>query len=349
MNSSSSAHATRAALQSVWPHIIFGISELIGDYCGNPILWFFGGSTTEGTVRETNTVIRHPLLYPSSSPSSSSSSSSPTTSLPTARNLSAAVSIGDLCYVIGGLIESGSLNIMECYNTKTNQWSTFAPMLAPRCAFSAGVINGLIYVIGGNYNDEPVTAEVYDPSTNEWKFIPSPPYPPNTTGETCGVTALVHNNYLFAIGGFLTSKCHRYDPSSSGGWEQLPDMSHPPLGDDSGTVGRYQHVNVSIGDFIYTMGGYFTAGDQSKYYKRVEQYNTITKQWSEAKWKIHERVYDVAAHSYNGVVYIAGGDRPSHSSKPITPSTGQEGNDVEWIPLFHDKQSLFDCASCITE
>ena len=52
----------------------------------------------------------------------------------------------------------------------TNVWTTRAPMPTPRTAFAAGVVNGVIYAVGGTKDGNTVltTVQAYNPATNTW-------------------------------------------------------------------------------------------------------------------------------------------------------------------------------------
>jgi hypothetical protein len=54
-------------------------------------------------------------------------------------------------------------------------WSTIAPMINTRLYFSSQVLmDGRVYVAGGEYGTGYAAAEMYDPSTDTWTLIPTP-------------------------------------------------------------------------------------------------------------------------------------------------------------------------------
>jgi len=83
-------------------------------------------------------------------------------------------------YVIGGTVGScfpsgwaSNVSMNEVYDIATDTWSTRAPMPTARSAVGAAVIDGRIYVIGGEgWVDESGGVfrnnEAYDPSSNSW-------------------------------------------------------------------------------------------------------------------------------------------------------------------------------------
>jgi N-acetylneuraminic acid mutarotase len=82
--------------------------------------------------------------------------------------------------VVGGTVGScfpsgwaSNVSINEVYDIETDTWSTRAPMPIARSGIGAAVIDGMIYVIGGEgWVDELGgvlrTTEAYDPKSNSW-------------------------------------------------------------------------------------------------------------------------------------------------------------------------------------
>ena len=54
--------------------------------------------------------------------------------------------------------------VNEVYNTQTDTWETKTAMPTARVGAAASVIDGKIYVVGGDSN----VTEVYDPKTDTW-------------------------------------------------------------------------------------------------------------------------------------------------------------------------------------
>lgn len=85
--------------------------------------------------------------------------------------------INGIIYVAGGT-EQGyaaphavpdALDTLEAYDPLTNKWTAKAHMTTARSFSAAGVINGILYVVGGAYKDTASHAvEAYDPVTNAW-------------------------------------------------------------------------------------------------------------------------------------------------------------------------------------
>ena len=96
--------------------------------------------------------------------------------------------------VIGGI---GGDNVNEAYDPATNTWTTKAPMPTPRYDVTAGVVSGIIYVIGGTDSGNVLsTVEAYDPARNIW--IGKAPMPTARGSHTSTVV----NGIIYTIGGF---------------------------------------------------------------------------------------------------------------------------------------------------
>ncbi|MDO8412434.1 MAG: kelch repeat-containing protein, partial [Gallionellaceae bacterium] len=105
-------------------------------------------------------------------------------------------------YAVGGynynVSGSGSLATMEAYDPVTNTWTPKASMLTPREGLAVGVVNGILYAVGGyDYfsNTMFATVEAYDPVTDTWTPKASMPTP--RAAFAVGVV----NGTLYAVGG----------------------------------------------------------------------------------------------------------------------------------------------------
>lgn len=104
-------------------------------------------------------------------------------------------------YVAGGNTASGPGNgdvaILQVYDPTSNTWSTAAPMPGGvRQLMGSGVVNGLLYVIGGrNYPNVLAYVEVYNPVTDTWGTKAAMPT------ARFGVATGVVNGALYVIGG----------------------------------------------------------------------------------------------------------------------------------------------------
>lgn len=98
----------------------------------------------------------------------------------------------------------------------------------------------------GGFNGQEVmnSAEVYDPLTNQWSFIPQ------MLSARSGVSLVAFQNTLYALGGFngftrLTTG-EKFKPGRSTTWDEIAEMSTP----------RSNFATVILDDYIYVIGGF---------------------------------------------------------------------------------------------
>src|SRR5881396_1113150 len=104
-------------------------------------------------------------------------------------------------------------------------WTTRAPMPTARSWAGAGVINDILYVVGGSYNGNGLsTVEAYDWTSNTWTA--KAPMPTPRQELAVGVV----NGILYAIGGSYSrqvlSTVEAYDPVSNT-WTAKAPMPTP--------------------------------------------------------------------------------------------------------------------------
>lgn len=125
-------------------------------------------------------------------------------SMPTARcHLAVVADNNGLLYSIGGTDTTGSASYtnVEVYNPVTDTWTTKAPMPTGRRTFDAGMVNGIIYAVGGtNFNNGTTnnaltTVEAFDPATDTWTTKAS--LPAGRNALSLGAV----NGILYAVGG----------------------------------------------------------------------------------------------------------------------------------------------------
>jgi len=141
--------------------------------------------------------------------------------MPSPRNHAAIGAVNGKIYVIGGRVGAAfialatDVSVVEEYDPATDKWS--APrtrMPTARSALGAGVINGRIYVAGGEFQDSHMMAtfrsvEAYDPASNSWSILPSMPV------SRHGLAAGVIGNRLILVGGDVQSAGSGVEVSTS--------------------------------------------------------------------------------------------------------------------------------------
>ena len=193
----------------------------------------------------------------------------------------------------------------------TGEWMRKADMPTARSDFSTCVVDGKIFVIGGNlqlemdeYGDRSLsTVEMYDPETDTWEGKANMPT------VRSDVSVSVVDGKIYAIGGSKQTKVQvprgytydteelptveMYDPTTDT-WTQKADMSTP----------RKTKTCVVDGK-IYAIGGWSTANEQPQL-EIVEIYDPATDTWAKAQSMNHARC-SAAISVVNGEIYAMGG------------------------------------------
>ena len=171
------------------------------------------------------------------------------TEVPTPRGNPVLGVVDGVIYVIGSKNGPGSEwgdrgNIVEAYDLSTDTWARKADMPTSRWNHTGCVVNGKIYVIGGNTNSGALsTVEQYDPVTDTWTRKT-----PMRTTRTL-LTSGVVGGKIYAIGGWQgnvdLSSVEVYDPTTDT-WTKAIDIPSPTEG-----------LSASVVDgVIYVMGGW---------------------------------------------------------------------------------------------
>ena len=104
--------------------------------------------------------------------------------LPTELTQAGGAAFGGKFYVFGGYTGPSVYNqqitgSVQIYDPVLNTWSTGTPMPTPRAVMVVGVINGKIYIAGGNNSSGNTDSSVvvYDPITDSWSAAADEPTP----------------------------------------------------------------------------------------------------------------------------------------------------------------------------
>ena len=136
-------------------------------------------------------------------------------SMPTSRASFAIAVYNNKIYCIGGTTgtQSGQYmasSVNEVYDPVTDTWETKAAMPTPRVGVTASVVDGKIYLIGGDSN----VNEVYDPATDSWTNKASIPVKPSLR-LIWSCTSAVLDGKIHVFGAFPFSSSHQvYDPKT---------------------------------------------------------------------------------------------------------------------------------------
>jgi N-acetylneuraminic acid mutarotase len=221
-------------------------------------------------------------------------------SMPTARSGLAVGVVNGILYAVGGNDTCCTLNrrisTLEAYDPSTNTWTTKAPMPTSRMDLAVGVVNGILYAVGGlGTGSYLVTIESYDPSTNTWTTKAS------MSTERYGLSIGVINGILYAVGGdagtyWGLGTVEAYDPSTNS-WTTKASMPTSRLGL---AVGMVNGILYAVGGVKNNPGGGLS------YLANVEAFNPSTNTWTTVVSMPTARSY-LAAGVVNGVLYAVGG------------------------------------------
>jgi N-acetylneuraminic acid mutarotase len=154
-------------------------------------------------------------------------------------------------YIIGGFPKCGesAYGTVDAYDPATNEWTENVTELSfPRYKLTASVVNGKIYVIGGQSGRNPQESviysrvDVYDPSKNSWTTAADMP----TARRDLRSEVIDGKIYVFGgrqYGEGLTTT-EMYDPETET-WCTRADMN----------IGRYYHASSVVNGKIYTVSG----------------------------------------------------------------------------------------------
>lgn len=180
-------------------------------------------------------------------------------SLPFAMAAGNAQIVNGVLHYFGG-IESSSRDIdysnhyeipLANLNSGTGQWTIAAPMPTPRDHFTSAVVNGKIYLMGGEIghdelHEQQSETDVYDPTTDTWTRLADMPMP--KSHDESG-TFVVDGKIVLAGGQVddfqSTNNISEYDPAANQ-WYILPPLPNTL----AGTIAQ------KIGSKFYVVSGY---------------------------------------------------------------------------------------------
>jgi len=165
---------------------------------GNTI-YFAGGNFGDGYGPSTDHVWKYDIVRNSWSPGSA---------LPAPRFSGALVRVGHTLHFIGGAtrdvisrvtVDRGEHFVFSLGGTG---WTQAAPLPNPRNHFGSAMLQGKVYVIGGQHKDAEGTSnqeqvDVYDPSTDTWTRAADLPAP----RSHIGASTFVMSDYILVAGG----------------------------------------------------------------------------------------------------------------------------------------------------
>jgi hypothetical protein len=211
----------------------------------------------------------------------------------------------DIHYAIGG--NQGqyggglTLGTNEAYCSVTNTWTTKALMPTPRYGLAIGVVNGILYAVGGSptANHPLATVEAYNPETDTW--TPRKPMP--TPRLYLGVG--VENGILYAVGGITETDqlatVEAYDPTTDT-WTTKTPIPTPHL----------QSGVAVVNGILYSVGGWDR--DTNRYFDTVQAYDPRTDTWTNPGTPMTTARSGFAVGVVNNVLYAVGGANEDYSN-----------------------------------
>jgi len=222
-------------------------------------------------------------------------------------------------------------------------WVTVTSILTPVARSASAVLNGELYVVGGEYSSGQYTdaVQVYNPVSNTWRVAHSLSH---TSGEAAAASAL---GQLYVIGGLLGASSPSlktvsiYDPLTDNwttGSSMLIEKSNFVAAEVNGKIyalGGYRPDNnariddaevydplqdqwmalpplpgprgnpagAAVGDKIYVFGGDDATGTQTN---TVFEFNTLNHKWT-PKSPMPIARDSASAVVLNGLIYVMGG------------------------------------------
>ncbi|KAL7102669.1 hypothetical protein ACP275_08G132800 [Erythranthe tilingii] len=127
-------------------------------------------------------------------------------------------------FVCGGVVSDVDcpLNLVLKYEARKNRWTVMKKMVTARSFFASGVINGMIYVAGGNSTDlyELDSCEMMDPKNGSWSPVSN-----MRTHMASYDSAVLDGKFLVTEGWFwpfyVVPRGQIYDPMTDN-WENMP-------------------------------------------------------------------------------------------------------------------------------
>ena len=193
-----------------------------------------------------------------------------------------------------------ALSIASSAYAQAGTWTTKAPMPTARGRLAVGVVNGILYAVGGSLGsfaggggNDTAAVEAYNPTTDTW--LQKAPYPLRQEDASAGVI----DGILYVVGGYsranstALNSVEAYDPASDR-WTAKASMPTP----------RYALAVGVVDGILYAIGGFANDGSVLS---TVEAYDPRTNTWT-TKAPMPGQRGSLAAGVVDGVIYVAGGD-----------------------------------------
>lgn len=196
-----------------------------------------------------------------------------------------------------------SLLLITIHIHAQNGWTLKSYLPTPRVGASAEIINGEIYIMGGNGGppDFPslTVTEMYDPITNKWEQKA-----PMLTPRGFFASGMV-NDTIYVMGGgysYALDEVEVYDPVINT-WASKANMLNP----------RLCMRGAVVDGIIYIFGGNYNE-------RNVQAYDPATNKWTEKTPIPPDGGGNLSVTAYNNeLIYVFGGTSNPSPSVPYQP------------------------------
>ncbi|MGF0003257.1 Kelch repeat-containing protein [Bacillus altitudinis] len=230
--------------------------------------------------------------------------------LPEERLHSSSVVVDGKIFVFGGSSQKSHSNKNTyMYDPYKNEWSSKANMPRERTDSAAVAIGKKIYVIGGAYQDSTKTIDIYDVESDTWSETPI--NIPNLAVTKGDISASVVNDKIYILATnkspYQEHNFYSYDTKTDT-WQQLKMFPQQFTG---------MSMSEVINNKIYVTGGERTVSNAKN--AQVYEYNIETNQWVQTKSKLKFYQLGAAFTTYQGKLFMVGGQYDDDRSSPISP------------------------------
>ena len=253
--------------------------------------------------------------------------------LNTVRSHCGAVTIGGKIYVFGGGgPEFKSLQTVEVYDPKEDQW-TFGPeMPTLRSGVVAVNLEDEAYVMGGGFRRPDGTfnfltvVEIFDPKSGRWSkgsdLLKRHDAPAAASFD--GAIYLFGGHHPDAVGGPMSDPAFPFSERldrKQGRWVEIAPLPTP----------RFSLSVAQRGEVIWAMGGAGFRDGTFHNYDLIEQYHPAENRWStDPSFRLPWRAAGVGSCLVDGRLYLFGG----HSGDRVQEQAAYlDRFATEWLPL----------------
>lgn len=214
-------------------------------------------------------------------------------------------------WLLGGQIAADVVESSRAFRSPRDWARRLADLPSPRFLAGAGVVDEVVYVIGGRSFREEAIGWAYDPETGSVTDLPA------LQSVQSGLAVVASGGRVFAIGGAdsfgnAVPTNRAYDPAERRFIELQPMTS-----------ARSQPAAVAVGEKIVVVGG-----DNGGALQTVEVYDTVTNTWSSAPLLPGPRAGAMAVERDGNVIVIGGVDGAGAAVASLLQSTRNAAGDI---------------------